>query len=77
MVNPYDTRELKLALRELLFDTLARRRLAERGVAHARLFSWQRTAQQTVEAYYQTQGRRIPPRADHLEMSSSIEIRDG
>lgn len=52
MVNPYDEGELVRALSELLCDADARAQLRERGLARAKLFSWERTAKQTLCAYY-------------------------
>lgn len=57
LVNPYDVDELARALDELLSDAAARARLRERGLARARLFSWERTARQTL-AVYQRAGAR-------------------
>jgi glycosyltransferase involved in cell wall biosynthesis len=75
-VNPYDTEDLTRALGMLLTDEQARTQLGAMGIARARSFSWERTAAQTLEAYYRTKRRHSPPHADPLGISSSFEIRD-
>jgi glycosyltransferase involved in cell wall biosynthesis len=76
LVNPYDTEELARALGELLTDENARANLKSMGIARARSFSWERTAKQTVEAYYTTKLRHSPPHPDPPGISSSLKIRD-
>ncbi len=51
MVDPYDVDGLAQGLNRLLTDSLLRRELRERGLAHARQFSWPRTAQETARVY--------------------------
>lgn len=54
MVNPYDIQELACALGELLTDAPLRAKMRADGLAHAGSFSWQRTAQQTLQVYHRT-----------------------
>ncbi len=50
-VDPRDESALVAALRRLLAAPADRERLSAAGVARARLFSWERTARETVEVY--------------------------
>jgi glycosyltransferase involved in cell wall biosynthesis len=51
MVDPYDVEAMAAELDRLLADELLRHELRERGLAHARRFSWLRTAQETARVY--------------------------
>jgi len=51
LVNPYDIDAIADALARLLEDAELRQRLREAGLARARLFSWERTARETIAAY--------------------------
>jgi glycosyltransferase involved in cell wall biosynthesis len=51
MVDPYDVEALAAGLNRMLTDAPLRRELRERGLAHARQFSWPRTAQETARVY--------------------------
>ena len=51
MVDPYDVEELAAGLDRLLTDELLRHELRERGLAHAKQFSWPRTARETARVY--------------------------
>lgn len=51
-VNPYAVAELVGALGETLRDPAYRARLREKGLARAKLFSWERTAAQTMDVYH-------------------------
>jgi len=50
-VDPTDVDEIADACRRLLTDNVTRNRLAERGFAHARGFSWEETARLTLQAW--------------------------
>jgi glycosyltransferase involved in cell wall biosynthesis len=50
-VDPYDIDALAVQLARLLTDTSLRNELRERGLAHARQFSWPRTAHETARTY--------------------------
>jgi glycosyltransferase involved in cell wall biosynthesis len=51
MVDPYDVEALAAGLNRLLTDAPLRRELRDRGLVHARQFSWPRTAQETARVY--------------------------
>jgi glycosyltransferase involved in cell wall biosynthesis len=51
LVDPWDTEALGTALRLLAGDEELRRDWAWRGMARARLFSWEQAAKQTWEVY--------------------------
>ncbi|MCL4487634.1 MAG: glycosyltransferase family 4 protein [Chloroflexi bacterium] len=51
MVNPGDSAELAQAMRCVLQDAVLRKELQERGLARSRLFSWERTARETLQVY--------------------------
>jgi glycosyltransferase involved in cell wall biosynthesis len=51
MVDPYDVEELAAGLDRLLTDEPLRHELRERGLAHARQFSWPHTARETECVY--------------------------
>jgi glycosyltransferase involved in cell wall biosynthesis len=50
-VNPHDILQIAAAMEKLLTDDGLRRTLAERGLARASRFSWERCAQETVAVY--------------------------
>jgi glycosyltransferase involved in cell wall biosynthesis len=51
IVNPENVFDIARGMREVLLDPARRKRLVERGYAQARRFSWERTAQQVLDAY--------------------------
>ncbi len=51
LVDPYDVEAIADALARLLEDAELRRQLREAGLQRARLFSWERTARETIAAY--------------------------
>ena len=51
VVDPRDRLALAEAMRTLLLDATTRDELAERGLAHAANFSWERAAHETVRVY--------------------------
>ena len=53
-VDPYDADEIRDALRSLLEDANAAAQLGARGRAHARAFTWERTAALTWEFFEKT-----------------------
>ncbi|MFQ5611014.1 MAG: glycosyltransferase family 4 protein [Anaerolineae bacterium] len=57
LVDPADEEQLAGALARLAVDPELRESMAERGVARARRFSWQKTAQETVAVYRRVLGR--------------------
>jgi glycosyltransferase involved in cell wall biosynthesis len=56
LVNPYSVPELADGLYTLYTDATLRETLRARGLARARDFSWQQTAQQTLTVYQQAIG---------------------
>lgn len=50
-VDPSDSQALAHALREMLEDEVLRASFQEKGLARARLFSWDETARKTIDAY--------------------------
>jgi alpha-1,3-rhamnosyl/mannosyltransferase len=56
LFDPRDTDALTMLLGALLADAQRRADLAWRGLARARTFTWQRTAQLTAQAYRETLG---------------------
>jgi glycosyltransferase involved in cell wall biosynthesis len=55
LVDPFDPKALASALQIVLADEDLRRSLSERGIQRAQFFTWEKTAQKTLEAY---KGRR-------------------
>jgi len=51
MVNPYDTDSLAQAMRRVLTDDKLRDKMVRRGLEQAKKFSWEKTAEQTLEVY--------------------------
>jgi glycosyltransferase involved in cell wall biosynthesis len=51
MVDPRDVSGLTEAMRRVLTDGGKRREMRERGLRQAARFSWERTAQETLEVY--------------------------
>lgn len=74
LVNPYAVNEIADALGEILSDPSYRRALGAKGQARAQLFSWARTAQQTIEAYHRAARSGFHPSAKISKLP--IQIRD-
>ena len=51
LVNPYSEDELTQALLKVLSDRQLREDLSQRGLKRAKLFSWEKTAKETLEIY--------------------------
>jgi glycosyltransferase involved in cell wall biosynthesis len=51
LVDPYNVDELAGAIRRILSDPALAADLRARGLERARQFSWERTAQETLEVY--------------------------
>jgi glycosyltransferase involved in cell wall biosynthesis len=54
LVDPYDIEALANAISAALHDTNGRHELRSRGIKQAHHFSWERTAQTTLEVYHAT-----------------------
>ena len=66
--NPYSTREMVMAMRELLLDPDYRAERARRGQENAARYSWRQTARQTLALYQDVveQARRRAPVGLHV-----------
>jgi glycosyltransferase involved in cell wall biosynthesis len=51
LVNPYDVEELASAIEKVLSDSELRTKLITKGLERARLFSWEKTARETLAVY--------------------------
>jgi len=56
MVNPYDTDSLSQAIRRVLTDDKLRNNMVRKGLEQAKKFSWEKTAEQTLEVYNKVAG---------------------
>ncbi len=59
LVDPYHVDEIALAMRRILEDPALADDLRLRGLARASLFSWQKTALQTIAVYEKVLGRQL------------------
>jgi glycosyltransferase involved in cell wall biosynthesis len=62
IVNPENVFDIARGIREVLLDGQRRSQLVERGFEQARRFSWQRTAQQVLDAYEEIGSYKKRPR---------------
>lgn len=62
LVNPYHEAEIAAALVRLASDETYRVGLTALGLARARAFAWERTAQQTIEVYHRAIQKRATAR---------------
>jgi glycosyltransferase involved in cell wall biosynthesis len=62
VVNPENVFDIARGIREVLLDPQRRRQLVERGFEQARRFSWERTAQQVLDAYEEIGSYKKRPR---------------
>jgi glycosyltransferase involved in cell wall biosynthesis len=62
IVNPENVFDIARGMREVLLDLPRRSRLVERGFEQARRFSWERTAQQVLDAYEEIGSYKKRPR---------------
>ena len=58
LVDPQDVEEMADGLHRLLTDSALRDTLCERGLAHARTFTWQQSAAETLAVYQRAAGHR-------------------
>jgi len=58
LFNPHSTSEMARAMLDVLLDNELRARLERLGQQRATLFSWQRSARQTLEVYHDVAGKR-------------------
>lgn len=57
-VNPYDTDSLAEAMRRVLTDNKLRDDMIRKGLEQSKKFSWEKTAEQTLEVYNQVEETR-------------------
>ena len=62
VVNPENVFDIARGMKEVLLDESLRSRLIARGIEHAREFSWERTAQQVLQAYEEIASYKKRPR---------------
>lgn len=63
LVNPYATAEITRAMLDVLLDAQLRTRLERLGQQRAALYSWRRSARQTLDVYYAVARQNRPARA--------------
>ncbi|PIU55851.1 MAG: hypothetical protein COS88_03665 [Chloroflexi bacterium CG07_land_8_20_14_0_80_51_10] len=51
MVNPYDTRSLVQAIRQVLTDRELRDKMVRKGLEQSKKFTWEKTAELTLQVY--------------------------
>lgn len=51
LINPFDTEELKNAIELVLEDPSLQEKLSNEGYMHSKLFSWKKTAENTLKIY--------------------------
>ena len=59
LIDPNDTDDIKKTIQKLLRNEQLRQTLGEEGIIQAKKFSWQKTAQKTLEAYEKTHNLKI------------------
>ena len=60
LFDPHSVREMTLAMRDLLLNPELRLRMERLGLNRASTYSWERTAQQTLDVYYAVAGSKTP-----------------
>lgn len=50
-INPFNTNNIANGIGEVFFTEKLQKKLSEKGLAQAKEFSWEKTAQKTIEAY--------------------------
>jgi len=63
LFDPASTRDMTLAMRDLLIDAELRARIERLGVQRAANYSWRRTAQKTLDVYYEIAARKSAARS--------------
>ncbi len=62
LFDPASTRDMTLAMRDLLLDAELRGRIERLGIQRSAAYSWRSTAARTLEVYYQVAARRAAAR---------------
>lgn len=60
LFDPHDDGQMIRALQDLLLDPGLRARMQRLGQARASLFTWERTARETLDIYYRVAGANVP-----------------
>ena len=69
LFDPGNLGEIVRAMRDVLLDPELRIRMERLGLHRASLFTWERTAQKTLELYHEVAGAKSPESANHPEYS--------
>ena len=69
LFDPEKRDEIVRAMRDLLVDSELRSRMERLGLQRASLFTWERTAQKTLDIYYEVAGGRPAPRTATPDVS--------
>jgi len=57
MVDPHDTNSLAQAMRRVLTDSELRDNMIRKGLEQSKRFSWEKTAEQTLEVYNKVENK--------------------
>ena len=71
LFNPYNVDEITRAMLDLILHAELRARMCRLGLQRATQFSWQKTAQETLDVYYDVAERRQPVEARAVSASIS------
>ena len=73
LFDPESVPEMARAMRDLLVDPELRARMERLGLQRATLFSWERTARETLDVYYEVAERAgsARPRVKSVSMARS------
>jgi glycosyltransferase involved in cell wall biosynthesis len=70
--DPYKTAEITRAMLDLVLDPELRARMEKLGVLRASQFHWRRTAEKTLQIYYEVAGRRRHARSESWKVESVL-----
>ncbi len=71
--DPTSKSEILKAMRDLLLDTDLRQRMERLGIKNAARFSWEKSARQTLEVYYEVAGRRPKKSKVHARTAQAVQ----
>jgi glycosyltransferase involved in cell wall biosynthesis len=69
LFDPESSREMVLAMKDLLVDAELRARMERLALARAAQFSWERAARQTLEVYYDVAGKKAAIPAEQAQVA--------
>jgi glycosyltransferase involved in cell wall biosynthesis len=72
LFDPYSEGELVRAMRDLLLNSELRSRMERLGMQRAAMFSWEKTASQTLELYYRIAGQAKDAKPDPKSISAAV-----